>query len=316
MNTINDFTTMLNAKRTVSDFFYDINKYHYNHDFDELSYSRAKKNYERILKRLYEIKLPDPKLFKYTSLTLQELLETLQSLMTKILGQDYKDEIESLSKLVKTYKNDDYFDSVIEEAPKGKIMTPINVYISNHLYNIQVASTGHEYIHGLMSKYKGENFNNHISNIHYNELLSILIEYILCYELSELLKDKTLIDKHEVIRASHAHAQSKELLDIRALSAAIHKSPSTETEFYKLYSEYQEHNAYTYILDDMYSIHLMEYYLEDKETLIKLIKAILNGEKSLIEIINYYGISLRNNDTIRLYNEQIERTLKYPRQGV
>lgn len=313
MDTIDDFNTMLNAKKTVSDFFYDINRYHYNHEFDELSYSRAKKNYERILKRLYELNLPDPKLFKYTCLTLQELLETLQSLMIKILGNDYKSEIESMSKLIKTYKIDDYFDSVIEEEPKGKIMTPINIYISNRLYNIQVASTGHEYMHGLMSRYKGVNFNNHFSNIHYNELLSILMEYILCYELSELLKDKTIIDKHEVIRASHAHAQSKELLDIRALSADIRKSSLPETEFYKRYSEYQEHNAYTYILSDIYSTHLIEYYLEDKETLIKLMKSVLNGEKSLIELIKYYGISLRNNDTLRLYNEQIERTLKYPR---
>lgn len=313
LQTTDEYVKMLNAKRTVSDFFSDINRYGYNTEYSDLSYGRAKKNYERLLKRLAELNLPDPKKFKFSYMSKKELKDTLESLLNKILGPAYQPIISELLRKIKTIQIDDYFDSIIEEEPQNDCMVPKNIYISNQLYTMEVVSTSHEFAHGFMSKYKGPRFNDHFTNIHYNELLPILIEYIVCYELSILLKDKTLIPRHEQIRAFHDQAQARELLDIRALSGQINRCNSLEKPFYQQYSTYQEHNAYTYITDDIFSIHLSSFYIEDQSTLLKLIKAVIDGEKTLQELINYYGISLRNEETLSLYNEQLDRALKYQR---
>lgn len=304
---------MARAKNSVYAFFDDINRFGYNADFTDISYSRAKKNYENILKRLYELDLPNPGDFSFDKMSIEELISTLETLLVKILGDTHLPYIKHLESLIKKDPSLTYFDAVIEESIETMPPKVENIYISSKRYNIQVASTGHEMIHAFLSKYKGPLFNSHFTNVHYNELLSILVEYILVYKLSELLKDPKLISTHEVIRISHDHDQATELLDMRKLSFDINRSNHPEAPFYRKYSEYQEHNALTYIIDDIYSIHLLEHFKNDPEVLTKLIRAVLEGEKTLLDILKYYDISLRNRETLELYNSQINRTLSYKR---
>lgn len=52
------------------DFLTDIEQYGINHDFKELQFSRGKINYDRILKKLAAVELPDPLSLTYSTLNL------------------------------------------------------------------------------------------------------------------------------------------------------------------------------------------------------------------------------------------------------
>ncbi len=325
---MNDISELLNAKQSVEAFLDDINRLKYNSEFAELSFSRGKKNYERILTYLNSLELPNPNTFRYQTVSFDELKQILYELMIKILGENFKNKLDQLSQLIRL-RDLPYFNSTVDEQfiyqdRYGQIiknstsaasisMKTKAIYISNQLYTIQVSSTGHEYTHALQSQFKGDKFNNTFTNIHYNELLSILVEYILSYELSKMLNDPNIVSSHEVIRIHHDHEQARELHDSRALSVQLNRAKYPANSFYRDYVTYQEHNAFTYIIGDIYSVHLLELYKDDNQSINGLIRAILKGEKSLLELIKHYDLSLRNAETIDLYKKQIERTLKYTR---
>ena len=176
------------AIQQAYDFKMDTKRFGYDTSFKELSFSKGNKNYNRILKKLEEITLPDPSIFTYSTLTLDELKSLLSEIMIKILGEHHTSEIEYLNSLLYPTRTSEMFDSILEEEIVGHDFIPKRIHINRQLATIQVASTGHEYIHALLSKYKGHNFNKVLTNIHYNELLSILTEYIIIYELSQMLK--------------------------------------------------------------------------------------------------------------------------------
>lgn len=327
---MNDISELLNAKQSVEAFLDDINRLKYNSEFTELSFSRGKKNYERLITQLNSLKLPNHNTFRYPTLSVAELKSILNELMLKILGESYKNKLEQLGQLIEL-RDLPYFSSTINEefvyqdrygqikaSPTGAASISMKtkaIYISNQLYTIQVPSTGHEYTHALQSRFKGDKFNETFTNIHYNELLSILVEYILTYELSKMLDDQNIVSSHEVIRINHDHEQAKELTDSRALNVQLNRAKMPANSFYRNYITYQEHNAFTYIIGDIYAVHLLELYKGDSQSINNLIRAALNGEKTLLELIKHFDLSLRNAETLDLYQKQIDRTLKYTRKA-
>jgi hypothetical protein len=80
-------------------------------------------------------------------------------------------------------------------------------------------------------------------------------------------------------------------------------------ERFKLYSEYVNHNSYGYIVSDIYANRLLDLYKEDPKTLIDIIANIIDGDKTIKDLIQYYNLSLTDKPTIYGYNDKIEETL-------
>lgn len=292
-------------------FFMDIEQYGINHDFKELQFSRGKINYDRILKKLETVELPDPLSLTYSTLTKDELTNFITEILCKIFGSDLKPKIEEFNKLIvlKNIKNP--FDAILETELKSPSQFEVlkNIHISKKCASIEVISTSHEYTHCLVSKYTTHLFNQVLNNIHYKELLPVIVEYIVCYELSLILKTENLREKHQIIRIDYDKNQTMELLEclkLRQMAQRELKGKNLNDAPLMKYFEYQEHNAFTYILADMYGSYLCNVYQTSPEELISIIKRIFDGESCINDLISYFNLSLKNMEIIDNYSKQIE----------
>lgn len=291
-------------------FYEDAEKYKHDITFPELQFSKGEKNYKRILSRLEKITLPNPTSFKYTTLSINELKEYLVELLTKILGPEYKEQINTYNSLLKEIPVSNPFDSTIEVSMEHDIPTIENIYISDKKSSIQIASTAHEYIHGLLTRYNTTDYNRVLTNIHYKELLSILIEYIICYELSEILKTDNLQEKHNIIRLFTNQEHAKEHKATTELAAKLKQLPPFLYNQYKLYIAYENHSSFGYITSDIYATMLFEMYKDDPKTLLQFMKRIIAGEQSIKELLKHYNIALNNSDTFITYNKRMDNIPK------
>ncbi len=290
------------VQKEINDFFEDIRELGYNCEFTEFSFARGKRNYDNIIGKLSKIDLPDPKLIKYSTMSFEELINILSEILIKIFGQDYKGRVNHYSSLVSLEKIDNPFDAVTETNLVNGEQVPTKIYISDSCKSIQIVSTGHEYVHCLLSKYDIKGFNEKINSVHYKELLSIVIEYIICYELSKMLKDEKLNEKHNLIRINHDKEQALERVECISLIPQLSKLGRIDAITLRSYIDYQEHNSFSYILSDIYSLYLLDVYKDSPNKLMELIKDIIDGDKCINDLIKYFNLSLRNQDVLGKYD--------------
>lgn len=305
--------TLEEMLKQSKDFEYDASRYNFDLTYPEFNFSRGQKNYTNIIKRLKSLNLPDPSTFKYTSLTLEELKQYLTTILNKIFDSSYSKQIEEYNSLLKLSSTPNPFDATLETSIGATYDLPTieHIHISEQLSSIEVVATSHEYIHALLSDYSTYNFNRIMSNYHYKELLSILIEYISVYELSKLLKEENLPEKHNIIRLhtnqEHIIAEEKN----KAMLPTIERQASPIiVQAYKKCLNHSAHNSFGYIASDIYATRLFELFQDDPKTLLNIFKSIINGEKSINDLLNYYGISLRDKATINTYYKRLDNVPK------
>jgi len=101
-----------------------------------------------------------------------------------------------------------------------------------------------------------ENFSNTISNIHYKRLPGTIAAYMAIYELSHILKQKSLIDDYEEYYiyndSSYAKGSGRFIAD---LLPKHHR---------RNVLEHKEHSDFSFLISDIYSSSLISAYLEDK----------------------------------------------------
>ncbi len=295
---------------TAEQFEEDVKKFGYDTRFLELEFSRGTKNYNNILKRLKTLKLPNPSTFKYSTLTLEEFKEYLSTILNKIFSDAYAKEISHYNSILSLHNISNPFDAALETTLTGDTFSIQKIHISKDLASIELVATAHEYIHGLLSKYNGFQYNSILSNIHYKELLSLLIEYISVYELSELIKGEQLIEKQNIIRLStdREHIIAGESNRALLSAAKAQKSP-LQIPIQKCLN-YAEHSDFGYLVSDVYATRLFELYQDDPKTLLTIYKSILDGQKSINDLLNFYGVSLRDNATTMAFYKRMDNVPK------
>ncbi len=298
--------------KQTKDFETDCRLYNYDTTYQEFKFSRGAKVYNNILKRLKEIKLPDPKTFQYTTLTIEELKSYIQEILDKIFSSRYTNTISEYNDLITLEEIPNAFEATLESDVQGDTHIIKKFYLSNKLASIEIVAAAHEYIHALLSKHITTNFNRVISNIHYRELLSILIEYITIYELSELLKQDKLETKHNIIRIQNCQDHARTLEENHQLLIYTNKvlqNPELVSGI-KQCITYAEHNAFGYIVSNIYALKLFTYYQDDPQSLISFFTAIIDGEQSISNLLKYYNLDLRNKETLEPFNLRLEKAKK------
>ena len=287
----------------VRAYYEDVYRFGINNTFDELQFSKGQVSYGRLCKRLASITLPDPSLLPYQTLSLEELKRYIEEILNKLFDNAYKDEITTLNNTLILEPISNPFDAVLDETYEYDKLLKQKIHISNKLASVQVAVTAHEIVHALLSKYYGEEYNKHLNNIHYKELLSIIMEYIVCFELSKILKEEDLILKHKLTRlhANHLHAKEK---DDAANLARLMPTPS-----YRLYEEYTQHTGYGVIISDLYATRLLDLYKDDPIKLISMVKGVIDGDTQIKELIKHYNLSFTDKPTTCGYYEKMEDAL-------
>lgn len=296
---------------TAEKFEIDLKEYKYDITYPEFNFSRGVKNYNNIIKRLKNIQLPNPASFQYSNLSLEELITYLSTILNKIFDNDYKKEIEEYNKLIELNPISNPFDAALETTINWGEVEIKKIHISDKLASIQVVATAHEYIHALLAKYSTFLYNQILSNYHYQELLSLLIEYISAYELSELIKGEQLVEKQNIIRlyTDKEHILASE--ENKILEPIIkQRNYPIPYQIYKKCLDYAEHTDFGYITSDIYATRLFELYQDDPRTLLTLYKAIIDGQKSINDLLKYYGISLRDTNTVMAFYKRMDNIPK------
>ena len=294
----------------VQAYYEDIYRFKINNEFEELKFSKGKINYDRLCKRLANITLPDPSSLPYQKITLPELIQYLKDLLNKLFNNAYTKEIDTLTSNIHLFNTSNPFDAALEENYNGDTLTGQKIHISSELVSIEIVATAHEIIHALLSKYYGPTYNPHLNSIHYKELLSIIVEYIVCYELSKTLHDE-LSPKQRINRLwlNQNNIQEKE-----EMKKTIKLIPPVLQPQYRLYDEFVEHTCFGNIVSDIYGRRLLELYKDDPSTLLKLVSGIINGDKKVNDLIKYYKLSLTDKQTIYGYYDSIDEIISYSKK--
>ena len=289
----------------VQGYYEDVYRFKINHQFDELVGSKGKTNYDRLCRRLAKIELPNPSLLPYQTITLEELKQSVRDILNQLFDNQYKDEIEETLSSIVLDPIDNPFDAVLEEIYKNDQLIGKKIHISNKLSSIEIIALAHEIIHVLLSKYCGPNYNSHLNNIHYKELLSVIVEYIVCYELSKGIQDDLSVKQ----RINRLALNQNNFQELEQMKINLKITPPLFLPSYQLYTEYVEHTGFGNIISDVYARRLLDMYKDDPATLLKLMSGIINGDKQVKELIKYYRLSLTDKQTVYGYYDSMEETV-------
>lgn len=290
----------------VQSYYEDIYRFKINNSFDELQFSKGKINYDRLCRRLAKIELPDPSLLPYQSITLEELISSVKEILNKLFDNAYKIDIEELLNRIILDPLPNPFDATLEENYNGDKLLGHKIHLSDKLASIEIVATAHEIVHALLSKYYGPTYNPHLNNIHYKELLSIIVEYIVCYELSKTLHD----DLSTKQRINRLYLNNNNIKELEQMIINLRMTPPILLPTYKLYTEYVEHTGFGNVISDVYGRRLLDLYKDDPSTLLKLVQGTIDGNKQIKDLIKFYRLSLTDKPTIYGYYDSVEETLE------
>lgn len=285
----------------VDEYKYQVKSLQYDNNFREFEFSRGKKNYDRIVKRLQSINLPESQIILSESIDIEEFKNYVVTILRKILGDKYEDDI----RIAKTFINPKSYSIQTDVATKYRdirgISIPYEFAISDKLNYIQLAQVINSAITVLL-KPLYQNFAHTIANIHYRRFPGIIATYVAIYELSNLLNQDKLITSYEDYYIyndiGYAKDKGKEIIDM--LPEYRHKD----------LLEHNEHNKFGFLVSDIYSTSLIEKYLEDENGFLTKYKMMFEGEMSVPNYLDYYGLNLKEKNVTLKYLNKVDEVEK------
>ena len=136
------------------------------------------------------------------------------------------------------------------------------------------------------------------------------ISFFIFRPLGIFVSFKKLIEKHNVIRLSHNQEHAIEHEGTQDLEKMSRRYSFLLPDQLKLYMAYENHLSFGYITSDIYATQLFKYYQEDPKTALMYIKGIIDGEKSIKELLKHYNIALNNPETFATYNKRLDNIPK------
>ena len=173
-----------------------------------------------------------------------------------------------------------------------------NITIDQDTTLFHSVELSHEYAHGLLSANKimpG-------TLVCYQELISILLEKIAAYHLSKIQPD--IEYKQAQFRKTCTKDSSdtyrKETTFLQYNAEEIGKKTALVTNYYI-------DNAYSYIIGDIYSEKLLEFYKQDPKEISSRISRIIDRKETVTKVLRDLDVSLTNQDTIKTYQKSLHK---------
>lgn len=282
-------------------YYHQVNDLHYDNSYREYKIRLGQRNYEKIIRILKTVNIPDPEDLIKQSMSLDELKDYLKTVLTIILGNSYKDDINIAAVFITAKSYSQKTDVRTSYKNIAGVETACEFIVSKEHNPIQLAQIVNSEVTVLLKPlYK--NYENTISNIHYQKFPGILSAYIAIYELSKLLKQESLVTDFEDYsvfnNAKYAKGVGRYIID------ALPEYRRREVR------EHNEHNNFSFIISDIYSSSLMEKYLEDQTSFLDKYRSMLKGSISIPDYLDYYGLSLLDNSIVDNYKERISTVEK------
>lgn len=285
----------------VDEYKYKVEVLHYDNSFQELNFSRGKKNYDKIIERLKSVDIPEPKVILSKAINIEDFKEYFVTILRIILGEKYEDDIRIAKTLItpKDYSHD--VDVQTNYKDIRGIPTPCEFIVSKNLNHIQLGNVVNSEITVLLNPLY-QNFDHTIANVHYQKFPGIVATYVAIYELSKILKSEKVIDDYEnyYIHNDIKSAKDRNKVIIPMLPSYRHKD---------LFDHY-EHNKFSFLVSDIYSTSLIEAYLNDEIEFFKKFRMMIAGEISIPDYLNYYGLNLKDNNVTLKYLNKVDEVVK------
>lgn len=287
----------IQQKSEVSGFLDDIKKYNIDTSYSDIEFRKARNNYNRITSLLSELKYKSPDTYKSSKIKYKELKELLIEILDLIFDGKYHKEIDSYNKELLQLSSEDlreWDNGVSYYISKDKFITT-DIQISRRLTKIEVPFVAHEYIHVLLGKFQTLLHRQVLNNYHYDELLSIIIEYITSYELDNI-KFEHILDKNNLIRLNHNRNNVTEYNEVQKLKLVEEFDEETKQD-----EDFLNHILYQYLICDIYATRILDIYKGNKKDVIESIVSILDGKSSIEELKKRYNLNLGDMTTRDTY---------------
>lgn len=280
---------------------HQVNVLGYDNSYREFSTRRGDRNYDKIIRILKNLDIPDPEKEVKQTMDTETFKDYCSLVLRTILGEKYEEDIKITKALITP---DDYYH-MIDIKTEYKKIAGINTacgFVLSHKHNpIQLAQLVNSEV-TVLTESLYRNFKNTIANIHYNRLPGILSAYLAIYELSKILKQPNLVEDYEnfFVYGDSNYALDKGSEIIKALPSYRQKG----------LREHNEHNKFSFLVSDIYSTNLFERYLEDEKEFLEKYREMLKGNLSIPDYLDYYGMTLQNNSVTQKYIEKVDEVQK------
>lgn len=267
--------------------------------FKELEFSKQKRRYDDITKNILNCSLIP---FTQESSILSK--EYVEKLLFEILSELFPTEnINSFIEKIKISKNipSNKYDCVTETSMDKKL---VHIHIGGYNNLGIIPNLGHAFIHGNFEVMDPKLLIKRISNYHYKYIASIVAEMI----IADMAEEKTELP---IIMAMN-HLRIDQIKTINEIYKMMQENEhKAKTEPLALVAmTFQKHETFTYTISDIYATNLFHFYKQNKIEFLKLFNGMLKDKLTIVDLLNYYGISLSNLETANQYNKKIQSVSK------
>ena len=298
----------INQTKEINGLDDDIKKYNIDDSYIDIEYRKDRNNFYKIFSLLESLEFKSPEDIKSSYIKFSELKRELLEILDYLFDRKYHDEIVRCNTDLLQFSTDDTkeWDNAVGYYIANDKFVTTDIQISKNLTKIEIPFVAHEYIHVLLGKYQTLLHRRVLNNYHYDELLPIIVEYIVSYELDQIQNER-LFDKDNLVRLNH---NRNNVVEYQAAQKLKIKEPFDDDT--KKDEEFLKHVLYQYLICDIFSTRILELYKEDKKDVLKSIMDIIDGKSSINELKQRYNIFLRDSSTKdayikKLINEEYKR---------
>lgn len=309
--------------RGALEYQHDIDTYGYNDTILEFTTKNGQKNYEMLKGLIEKTKVKVSKEYESPTL-LGNLKQYITIALTNIYGSSIISDLKYYKRLIKPEIYPDILDVTAEcdtDYKKG-VKAIQKVVISQNIDEIQTAPLCFTFINEYMRPYTKEKLEYTYGSIYYTRLPGLLTEQLALLELEQELYDKSLLEKVQKIRIKTFQGiegintlfnekSNKLYNDICSeLLKELHGNRPLEEQIkYNIQAlkKWEIYDKYSYFIGDVYATRLLELYKDNKEEMKNYLREILNGQRTLLDLLINYQVSLTNDETIDAYKKKLER---------
>lgn len=266
----------------------------------DIATKNAQNIFNEIIKQIYSIHTSIPKITAFQSITNDECIALTQQFYSQLFDGKYDYFIEELIKKTKICKLYPWYNAEIcyELNYEGNRQRIDNITIDQDTTLFHSVELSHEYAHGLLSA------NKIIPGtlVCYQELISILLEKIAAYHLSKIQPDIEYkqVQFRKTGTKDSSDTYRKETTFLQYNAEEIGKKTALVTNYYI-------DKAYSYIIGDIYSEKLLEFYKQDPKEISSRISRIIDRKETVTKVLRDLDVSLTNQDTIKTYQKSLHK---------
>lgn len=261
---------------------------------DTFKFSKQEKHNLQRIKELYEkiILLRDYQIYELNSISKEEALSKANSFLVEIFPKKEK-EILELDNLV-TFDNINIYESGLIYILNNNRISFNQILIPDHTSNYTSSIIVHEKMHALTFQ------NMDLECLFRNglELLPIFLQRMMLFDFCD--EYANILDR--IIRINDTK-QSFFHLDY----AKYLRNKPNKTTLDEYVCDYYNISANDYLIGDLYSSLLMEYYLLDKNEMIRKLNQVLNQKLSITDFLTSYEVSLSNKKLFPVIKQNINK---------